>query len=140
MTAEWWERPVADAPEVPVLSLPEVEEIADRAPSDDHALDWDRIRAAIRAVRPVRCLTVIGLGFGPAWLWADRVAGPVSAAVSADTAFAAAVAACGIAAVGAATGGRVRRWVCAALLVAAVGGSLIADPTRHLVAAWIVGA
>ncbi|MFE7268389.1 hypothetical protein ACFU9B_41485 [Streptomyces sp. NPDC057592] len=133
------EAPVSVA-EVPVLSLAQVDEIADRAESDDHAVDWDRVRAAVRAVRPVRSLTVIGLGIGPAWVWADRVAGPVSASVSVYAAFAAAVGVCVVAAVGAACGGRIRRWVCAALLVAAVGGSLIADPTRRLVAAWIVGA
>jgi hypothetical protein len=150
---DWWDRryagvetvaaeSVSPAPvvEVPVWSLPDVDEIADRAPSDAHAVDWERVRSAVRAVRPVRTLTVLGLGSLPALVWADRVAGPLSAAVSVHTAFAAAVVASGLAVVGVVNGGRFRRWVCAALLVAAVGGTLIAEPTRHLVAAWIVGA
>ncbi|MFG2716582.1 hypothetical protein ACGFX2_39625 [Streptomyces goshikiensis] len=132
--------PSTSVDDIPEWSLPDVAEIADRAPSDAHAVDWERVRAAVRAVRPVRTLTVIGLGTLPAWVWADRLAGPMSEAVSVHAAFATAVMTSGLAAVGAATGGRIRRWVCAALLVAAVGGTLIAEPTRLLVAAWIVGA
>ena len=126
--------------DVEVWPLPDVDEIADRAPSDAHAVDWDRVRAAVRAARPVRTAAVLGAGVLPAVAWADRVAGPMCAAVSVDAAFATAVMTSVLALVGAVTGGRIRRWVCAALLVAAVGGTLIAEPTRHLVAVWIVGA
>ncbi|MFE2553616.1 hypothetical protein ACFXGI_34550 [Streptomyces sp. NPDC059355] len=117
-----------------------VDSIADRASSADDAIDWERVRAAVRRVRPVRTLAVAGLGVLPALWWAQGVTVPLAAQVSVDAAWAAGVLGAGIAAVGAATGGRVRRWVSAALLVAAVGGTLIAGPTRHLVAAWIVGA
>ncbi|MFJ8570423.1 hypothetical protein [Streptomyces sp. NPDC093514] len=117
-----------------------VDSIPVRAPSDDDAIDWERVRAAVRRVRPVRTLALLGVGVLPALWWAHGVTAPIAAQVSVDAAWAAGVLGAGIAAVGAAAGGRVRRWVSAALLVAAVGGTLIAEPTRHLVAAWIVGA
>ena len=122
------------------LPLPDVDKIPVRAPSDAHTVDWDRVRSAVRAARPVQALAVLGAGVLPALVWADRVAGPMCAAGDVDAAFAAAVMATALAVVGAVTGGRMRRWMCAALLVAAVGGTLIAEPTRHLVAAWIVRA
>ncbi|MFG2754695.1 hypothetical protein [Streptomyces xanthophaeus] len=125
--------------DIPEWSAPDLSEIADRDPSDANAVDWDRVRAAIRRARPLRTLAVIGLGSLPAFVWADRVASPVAANVSVDTAFSTAVITSVIAGVGAVTGGRIRRWACAALLVAAVGGTLMADPTRLLVASWIVG-
>ncbi|MEV6332283.1 hypothetical protein [Streptomyces sp. NPDC051909] len=117
-----------------------LDSIADRAPSDDDAVDWERVRAAVRRARPVRTLTVLGAGVLPALWWAHGVAVPLSVEMSVDTAWAAGVLGTGIAAVGIATGGRVRRWVSAALLMAAMGGTLIAEPTRQLVTAWIVGA
>ncbi|MEV6682233.1 hypothetical protein AB0N09_36035 [Streptomyces erythrochromogenes] len=132
--------PTSGVDDIPEWSAPDVDEIADRAPSDNNAVDWDRVRAAIRRARPVRTLTVIGLGTLPALVWADRVAGPVAANVSVHAAFSTAVITSVITGVGAVTGGRIRRWACAALLVAAVGGTLIAEPTRLLVASWIVGA
>ena len=122
-----------------VWPLPHVDEIADRAPSDAHTVDWDRVRSAVRAARPVQALAVLGAGVLPAVVWADRVAGPMSAAAGADAAFSMGFMASVFAGLGALTGGRVRRWMCAALLVAAVGGTLIAEPTRHVMAAMFVG-
>lgn len=117
-----------------------VDSIADRAASADDAVDWERVRGAVRRIRPVRTLVACGLGVLPAMWWAHGVAVPLSVGMSVDTAWAAGVLGAGIGAVGFAAGGRVRRWVSAALLMAAVGGTLIAEPTRDLVAAWVVGA
>ncbi|MCX5079380.1 hypothetical protein OHA84_38705 [Streptomyces sp. NBC_00513] len=123
------------------MTLPEnFDHIPELDPTNAHAVDWDRVRAAIKAARPVRTLTVIGLATVPALVWADRVAVPVTEAVSVDAAFSTAFITSMVCAIGMATGGRVRRWACAALLVAAIGGTLIAEPTRSLIAAWIVGA
>lgn len=123
------------------MTLPEnFDHIPDLDPTDANAVDWDRVRAAIRAVHPLRTLTVIGIATAPAFAWADGVATPMSANVSVDAAFSTAFVTSMVCAIGMATGGRIRRWVSAALLVAAVGGTLISEPTRSLIAAWIVGA
>ncbi|MEU8545309.1 hypothetical protein AB0C52_35800 [Streptomyces sp. NPDC048717] len=123
------------------MTWPEnIELIPDRDPASDNAVDWDRVRASIKALRPVRALFVLGLAPFPALLWAERVAVPVTRNLGADGAFATAFMTSALCAIGMATGGRIRRWVLGALLVAAVGGTLIADPTRHLVATLIVGA
>ncbi|WP_331718203.1 hypothetical protein OG280_41655 (plasmid) [Streptomyces virginiae] len=123
------------------MALPEnFDHIPELDPADANAIDWDRVRAAIKAARPVRALTVIGLATVPALVWADRIAVPVTQAVSVDAAFATAFMTSVLCAVGMATGGPIRRWTCAALLVAAIGGTLIAEPTRSLIATWIVGA
>lgn len=123
------------------MTVPEsFDHIPDLDPTDANAVNWDRVRAAIKAARPVRTLTVIGAATVPALVWADRVAVPVTEAISVDAAFATAFMTSVLCAVGMATGGRIRRWVFAALLVAAVGGTLIADPTRSLISTWIVGA
>lgn len=126
--------------EFPVRSLPDIDQIPDRAPSDDHAVDWDRVRSAVRAARPVRAVTMLGLGVPLAMAWAEWVTRPVCIAVDAETAYGASVMASLLAMAGAVRRGRIRRRACAALLVAAVGGTLIVEPTRHLVTAWIVGA
>ncbi|MCX5207709.1 hypothetical protein OG897_40720 [Streptomyces sp. NBC_00237] len=132
--------PKRPANEVPVWSVPPVNAIPDRDPSDDHLIDWDRVRAAVRAVHPVRTLAVVGVGVWPAFMWAERVAGPMARDVSVDAAFAVAVVTSVVAGVGIAAGRGFRRWACAALLVAIVGGTLLAAPTRNLIASWIVGA
>ncbi|MEU9857242.1 hypothetical protein [Streptomyces sp. NPDC047974] len=119
---------------------PEPDHIPTLAPNSHHTVDWDRVRAAVRALRPVRSLTLLALATAPAFLWAEHVATPVSQDMGVDTAFAAAFLTSGICAVGIATGGRIRRFLFAALLVAAVGGTLLADPTRNLISTWIVGA
>ncbi|MEU4953437.1 hypothetical protein [Streptomyces lavendulae] len=80
------------------------------------------------------------MGMLPAVAWAERVAAPVAIERSVDTAFAIAFVTSMVCAVGMATGGRIRRWASAVVLFAAVGGTLISAPTRHLIAAWIVGA
>lgn len=116
------------------------EHIPTLAPTAHHTVDWDRVRMAVRAVRPVRSLSLLALGVAPALLWAEKVATPIAREASVDTAFAAAFLISGICAVGIATGGRIRRWIFGALLVSAVGGTLLADPTRHLISTWIVGA
>ena len=131
---------VGSVDDLPEWSGPDVAEIADRDPSDAHAVDWDRVKAAVRRARPVRTLAVIGAGVAPAWMWAVRVAAPMSEAVSVHATYATAVLTAAVAVAGAVNGGPARRLVCALLLVAAVGGTLIAEPTRLLVAAWIVGA
>ncbi|MET9730632.1 hypothetical protein ABZZ79_08215 [Streptomyces sp. NPDC006458] len=115
------------------------EPIPTLASTAHHTVDWDRTRAAARTLRPIRSLSLLALGVVPALLWAEQVATPI-AETSVDTAFAAAFLTSGICAVGIATGGRIRRWALSALLVAAVGGTLLAAPTRHLISAWIVGA
>ncbi|MCX4547244.1 hypothetical protein [Streptomyces sp. NBC_01565] len=123
------------------MALPEnFDHIPELDPADAKAVDWDRVRAAIKAARPARALTVIGAATVPALVWADRIAVPVTQAVSVDAAFATAFMTSVLCAVGMATGGPIRRWTCAALLVAAIGGTLIAEPTRSLIATWIVGA
>lgn len=116
------------------------EQIPTLAPTAHHAVDWDRVRVAVRTLRPVRSLVLLALSAAPALLWAEKVATPIAREASVDTAFAAAFLTSGICVVGIATGGRIRRWVFGALLVAAVGGTLLADPTRHLISTWIVGA
>ncbi|WP_327310137.1 hypothetical protein OG730_44025 (plasmid) [Streptomyces sp. NBC_01298] len=121
--------------------MPEnLDHIPDLDPADANAVDWDRVRAAIRAVRPVRTLTVIGIATAPAFAWADWVATPISANVSVDTAFSTMFVTSMVCAIGMATGGKIRRWLSAVLLLSAVGGTLISEPTRSLIAAWIVGA
>lgn len=110
------------------------------APNAGHTVDWARVRTTIRTLRPVRTLSAMCVGMLPAVAWAERVAAPVAAARSVDTAFAVAFIASMLCAVGMATGGQIRKWASAVLLFAAVGGTLIAAPTRHLIAAWIVGA
>ncbi|MFD5110350.1 hypothetical protein [Streptomyces cinereoruber] len=117
-----------------------LESIADRVASDDDAVDWERVRAAVRRARPVRSLLVLGAGVLPALWWAHGVAAPLADRVSVDAAWAAGVLGAGIGAVGVVSGGRLRRWMSAALLMAAVGGTLLAGPTRTLIATWIVGA
>ncbi|MFD3518491.1 hypothetical protein [Streptomyces sp. NPDC058657] len=145
---DWLDRLLADdefgvqrpaRAEVPVWELPPVDSIPDRDPSDDHLIDWDRVKSAVRAVHPVRALAVVGVGLLPAWVWAERVAEPMTREMSVDAAFAGGLVTAVIAGVGAVSGRGLRRWVCAALVVAVVGGTLIADPTRHLVSTWIVG-
>lgn len=116
------------------------EQIPTIAPTAHHTVDWDRVRMAVRALRPIRSLSLFALGVAPAMLWAEKVAAPIAREASVDTAFAAAFLTSGICAIGIATGGRIRRWVFGALLVAAVGGTLLASPTRHLISTWIVGA
>jgi hypothetical protein len=149
--ADWLDRLLTDpefgvqasvptAAEVPVWSLPSVDSIPDRDPADVHLIDWDRVRTAVRAVHPVRTLVLLGVAVFPAFVWAQRVAEPMAKDISVDSAFAASVVTSAVAGVGAVCGGRIRRWACAALLVAVVGGTLIADPTRHLISSWIVGA
>ncbi|MGW6413062.1 hypothetical protein ACWF95_38950 [Streptomyces vinaceus] len=110
------------------------------APDANHAVDWYRVRAAVRALHPFRTLSLMCAAMLPAVAWAEKIATPVATERSVDTAFAIAFVTSMICAVGMATGGRIRRWVSAALLVAAVGGTLISEPTRHLVLTWIVGA
>lgn len=110
------------------------------APDAQHTVDWGRVRATVRALHPVRSLSVMCVGMLPAVVWADRVATPVAAARSVDTAFAITFVTSMICAVGMATGGRIRKWTSAVLLFAAVGGTLISAPTRHLITTWIVGA
>ncbi|MFJ4777399.1 hypothetical protein [Streptomyces sp. NPDC088762] len=110
------------------------------APSAHHAVNWDRVRATIRRLRPLRALALLSVGLFPAVVWCNRVAEPLSAERSVHIAFAAAFItslACGL---GFAMGGRIRRWISSVVLFAAVGGTLLATPTRHLIAAWIVGA
>ncbi|MFZ3497143.1 hypothetical protein ACODT5_28635 [Streptomyces sp. 5.8] len=109
-------------------------------PDAHHSIDWNRVRATVRALRPVRTLTLISAAMFPAVVWAEQVAIPVSAEVGVNTAFAIACITSTVCAVGMATGGRIRRWASAALLMAAVGGTLLAAPTRHLMTIWIVGA
>ncbi|WKV76609.1 hypothetical protein AW27_034230 (plasmid) [Streptomyces sp. PCS3-D2] len=116
------------------------DDIPDLDPTDANAINWDRVRAAVKAARPLRTLTIIGAATLPALIWAEEVALPVTKELSVDAAFATAFMTSVLCAVGMATGGRIRRWVSAALLVAAVGGTLIADPTRSLISTWIVGA
>ncbi|MFD4243266.1 hypothetical protein ACFWP3_16945 [Streptomyces sp. NPDC058525] len=110
------------------------------APDAHHSVDWDRVRATVRRLRPLRALAVLGVGLFPAVQWSNHVTYRMTAAVGVDTAFAVGCLTAVVSAVGCATGGRIRRWASAVLLVAAVGGTLIAEPTRHLIAAWIVGA
>lgn len=110
------------------------------APDAHHTVDWDRVRATIRRVRPVRLAVVAGLGLLPAVVWCNRVALPLAAGPGVDTAFAAGVVGLALGAIGLAGGGRIRRWISAALFVAALGGTLLAAPTRNLISIWIVGA
>ncbi|MCX4783323.1 hypothetical protein [Streptomyces sp. NBC_01264] len=109
-------------------------------PDAHHAVDWARVKRSIRALRPVRSAGVVSVGLFGAVVWAERVAAPVAAARSVDTAFAIAFWVSMVCAIGMATGSRMRRWSSAVLLFAAVGGTLLAAPTRHLISAWIVGA
>lgn len=83
---------------------------------------------------------VLGAGLFPAVVWCNRVAEPLSTERSVHIAFAAAFVTSIGCAVAFASGGRIRRWVASITLFAAVGGTLLADPTRHLIATWIVGA
>ncbi|MFF2191719.1 hypothetical protein [Streptomyces sp. NPDC058157] len=119
---------------------PDPDHIPILAPNAHHAVDWDRVRSTIRRLRPLRAVTVLGVGLFPAVVWCNRVAEPLSAERSVHTAFAVAFVTslgCGV---GFAMGGRIRRWVASITLFAAIGGTLLADPTRHLIATWIVGA
>ncbi|MFD9621880.1 hypothetical protein ACFWB2_32030 [Streptomyces virginiae] len=120
---------MSDTDNIPVL-----------APDAHHAVDWARVRAAVRAVRPMRTLTVVGVGLFPAVLWSEHVAYRMTSEVGVDSAFAVGCLTATVCAVGMATGGRTRRWAFAVLLFAAVGGTLISAPTRHLITTWIVGA
>ncbi|MER6218258.1 hypothetical protein ABT213_29930 [Streptomyces sp. NPDC001674] len=110
------------------------------APDAHHAIDWNRFRATIRRLRPVRAIAVLSAGLFPAVVWCNRVAEPLSSARSVHTAFAVAFVTSLLCGVGFASGGRIRRWGSSIVLFAAVGGTLLADPTRHLIATWIVGA
>lgn len=111
------------------------------APDAHHTVDWDRVRATIRWVRPVRLAVVAGLGLPLAVVWCNRVALPLATnGPGVDTAFAAGVVGVALGAIGLAGGGRIRRWISAALFVAALGGTLLAAPTRNLISIWIVGA
>ncbi|MFE2305009.1 hypothetical protein [Streptomyces sp. NPDC059411] len=116
------------------------ENIPALAPDAHHTIDWDRVRATVRALRPVRTLPLMCAAMLPAVVWAERVAAPVSTERSVDTAFAIAFVTSMVCAVGMATGGRIRRWTSAVLLFAVVGGTLISAPTRNLIVSWIVGA
>ncbi|OEJ34201.1 hypothetical protein [Streptomyces subrutilus] len=116
------------------------EHIPALTPDAHHTVDWDRIRVTVRAIRPVRLVVMVAAGLFPAVVWCDRVAEPLAAERSVDTAFAAAFIASLVGGVLFAAGGRIRRWAGSLLLFAAVGGTLLAAPTRHLIAAWIVGA
>ncbi|MFF0550802.1 hypothetical protein ACFYUL_17780 [Streptomyces sp. NPDC004311] len=110
------------------------------APDAHHAVDWARVRSTIRRLRPLRTVAVLGAGLFPAVVWCNCVAEPLSAERSVHIAFAAAFIASLVCGVGFASGGRIRRWVASITLSAAVGGTLLAAPTRNLIAAWIVGA
>ncbi|MFI5638321.1 hypothetical protein ACIA8H_12990 [Streptomyces goshikiensis] len=105
-----------------------------------HSVDWDRVRATIRRLRPIRALAVVSVGLFPAVVWCNQIAEPMAAELSVHAAFAAAFVTSLACAVGFAMGGRIRRWISSVVLFAAVGGTLIAEPTRQLIAAWIVGA
>ncbi|WP_060178024.1 hypothetical protein [Streptomyces sp. IMTB 1903] len=109
------------------------------APDHHHSVDWDRVRATIRRLRPLRAITVLSAGFFPAVVWCNKVAEPLAAGRGTDTAFAAAFLTSMISAVGMATGGTVRRFAFGVLLFSAVGGTLLADPTRRLIAGWVIG-
>ncbi|MFJ8209703.1 hypothetical protein [Streptomyces sp. NPDC096033] len=109
-------------------------------PDAHRAVDWTRVRATIRRLRPLRAVAVLCVGLFPAVVWCNRVAEPLSAGRSVHTAFGTAFITSLVCAVGFASGGRIRRWVSAVVLFAAVGGTLLAAPTRNLIAAWIVGA
>ncbi|MET8296368.1 hypothetical protein ABZW02_20175 [Streptomyces sp. NPDC005180] len=125
-------------------SLPQGEQQTEYIPvlaSDaHHAVDWERVRAAVRHLRPLRAVVVVSLGLLPAVVWCNRIAEPMAAEIGVHSAAAAGTVTAVAALVGVAGGGRIRRWVAALLLVATVGGTLLADPTRHLIASWIVGA
>ncbi|MFJ8213224.1 hypothetical protein [Streptomyces sp. NPDC096033] len=125
---DWHSIPQQDPQPVPVL-----------APDAHRVVDWDRVRRTVRAVHPVRCLVVIGAGLYPAVVWCNRVAEPLSER-SVHTAFAAGAVTSAVCLVGLLGGGVLRKWASAILLFAAVGGTLLADPTRNLIATWIVGA
>ncbi|MGE7385591.1 hypothetical protein ACQKM2_08940 [Streptomyces sp. NPDC004126] len=73
-------------------------------------------------------------------MWSEQVALRLAEERSVHTAFAAAFITSLACAVGFATGGTVRRWISSLVLFAAVGGTLLAEPTRNLIAIWIVGA
>lgn len=109
-------------------------------PDTHHTVDWHRVKAAARHVVNARTVAAAVAAPALAVVWADKVAEPVTRAASADSAFAIAFFTSGLCAVGIALGGRLQRWALTALLVAAVGGTLAAAPTRHLVSVWIVGA
>ncbi|MFB6518730.1 hypothetical protein [Streptomyces sp. NPDC056401] len=116
------------------------ERVPTLAPDAHHSVDWARVRTTVRALHPVRTLFLMCAAMLPAVAWAERIATPVANERGVDTAFSIAFVVSMIGAVSIATGGRIRRWVSAVVLFAAVGGTLIAEPTRHLIAAWIVGA
>ncbi|KJY37149.1 hypothetical protein [Streptomyces katrae] len=130
MTIDWHSLPPQQEPaHIPVLT-----------PDAHHAVDWDRVRATIRRLRPLRALAVTAVGLYPAVMWCNRIAGPLAAERGVHTAFAAGAITTVVCAVGVASGGGLRRWIAGLGLVGAMGGTLLADPTRHLVVTWIVGA
>ncbi|MFZ3475196.1 hypothetical protein ACODT3_41235 [Streptomyces sp. 4.24] len=118
-------------PSDPVGTDPD--QIPDLAPDHDHTLDWDRIRAA----RPLRKIALVAAASLPAMAWADWVATPISEAVTVDAAFSVAFITSMVCALGMLSGGPLRRFLLSWLLIAAVGGTLISDPTRHLIAAFV---
>ncbi|MDD9376498.1 hypothetical protein M8Z33_07395 [Streptomyces sp. ZAF1911] len=125
-------------------SLPQGEQqteyIPVRASDAHHAVDWERVRAAVRRLRPVRLLVVVGAGLYPAVVWCSRVTEPLAAERGVDAAFAVGAVTAVVCVVGLAGGGALRRWVAGLVLCAAVGGTLLAAPTRQLISTWIVGA
>ncbi|AXE23550.1 hypothetical protein C0216_08810 [Streptomyces globosus] len=116
------------------------EHIPTLAPDAHHAVDWDRVRVTIRRLRPLRAIAVLSAGLFPAVVWCNQVAEPLAADENVHVGFAAAFITSLLCGFGFAAGGRIRRWVTSVVLFAAVGGTLLAEPTRHLITAWIVEA
>jgi len=110
-------------------------------PADHHqAVDWARLRRALRLNHPLRTGATICAGIALAPLWTSHATLPVIAAEGTN----AAIGLAGMAAVYATavvTNSRLRplvRRLAAVALVAAVVGTLYAEPVRHLIAARIM--
>lgn len=109
--------------------------------ADHHkAIDWPRVKRALRLQHPLRTAATIATGTALGPWWTGHAALPLTGLYGPGAAIGATFMA-GVYGTAIVTSRRVRpliRRAVAIALVAAVTGTLYAAPVRHLIAAWIM--